>query len=43
MGRFYGIKIKNGEINDKTGLPWAINDVPKFWRNATQKWLDENQ
>lgn len=43
MGRFYGIKIKNGEINDKTGLLWTINDVPKFWRNATQKWLDENQ
>ena len=30
MGRFYGIKIKNGEINDKTGLPWTINDVTKF-------------
>lgn len=34
MGRFYGIKIKNGDI--------TINDVPKLWRKATEKWLQEN-
>ena len=42
MGAFYGRKIANGEINAKTGLPWKIEDVPKLWRNATQKWIDEN-
>lgn len=31
MGRFYGIKIKNGEI--------TIDDVPRLWRTATQDWL----
>lgn len=42
MGKFYGVKIKNEEINPKTGKAWTIEDVPKLWRNATQKWLDEN-
>lgn len=42
MARFYGLKIKNGEINPKTGMSWTINDVPKLWKNATQKWLNEN-
>lgn len=34
MGRFYGIKIKNGDI--------TIDAVPKLWRAATEKWLAEN-
>lgn len=34
MGRFYGIKIKNGDI--------TIDAVPKLWRVATEKWLAEN-
>lgn len=42
MGKFYGTKIKNGEINSKTGQPWTIDDVPRLWRNATQKWLEDN-
>lgn len=42
MGRFYGIKIKNGEINDATGEALKIEDVPKLWRKATEKWLAEN-
>lgn len=42
MGRFYGMKIKEKEINKKTGLPWSINDVPKLWKAATEKWLSEN-
>lgn len=42
MGRFYGTKIKNGEINPNTGNAWTINDVPKLWKNATQRWLDAN-
>ena len=42
MGRFYGTKIKNGEINPATGAAWTLNDVPKLWRKATEKWLNEN-
>ena len=42
MGRFYGIKIKNAEINPKTGEVWKLDDVPALWKNATQKWLNEN-
>lgn len=34
MGAFYGNKIKRGEI--------SIDDVPKFWRKKTEKWLTEN-
>lgn len=43
MGKFYGAKIKAGEINNKTGQPWTIGDVPRLWKNATQKWLEENE
>ncbi|WP_278336070.1 CD1375 family protein [Eisenbergiella tayi] len=35
MGRFYGVKIKAGE---KT-----LEEVPKLWKVATEKWLRENQ
>lgn len=42
MGAFYGTKIKDGEINPKTGEAWTINDVPKLWKKATIKWLEEN-
>lgn len=42
MGKFYGVKIKNGEINQKTGDPWTIADVPKLWRAATEAWLEAN-
>lgn len=35
MGRFYGLKIKNGEI--------TIEQVPKFWKRVTEKWLAENE
>lgn len=34
MGRFYGIKILKGDI--------TIEEVPKLWRTATEKWLAEN-
>ena len=34
MGRFYGIKILNGDMK--------IEDVPKFWKKVTEKWLAEN-
>lgn len=35
MGRFYGLKIKNGEI--------SLEQVPKLWRTATENWLMINQ
>ncbi len=35
MGRFYGLKVKNGEI--------TFEQVPKLWRKATAKWLSENE
>ena len=42
MGRFYGLEIKNGEINPKTGAAWVLADVPKLWRDATAAWLAAN-
>lgn len=32
--RFYGLKILKGEL--------TIDDVPKFWRNKTEQWLNKN-
>ena len=34
MARFYGTKIKNGEM--------TMDDVPKLWKKATEKWMQEN-
>ncbi len=34
MARFYGTKIKAGKI--------GINDVPRTWREITERWLAEN-
>lgn len=34
MGRFYGERIRKGEI--------IMGDVPKLWRKATREWLDKN-
>lgn len=34
MGRFYGKKILAGHM--------TIDDVPAFWKDATEKWLKEN-
>lgn len=42
MGRFYGTKILSGEINARTGEPWKLEDVPRLWKNATERWLAEN-
>ncbi len=35
MGRFYGLKIKNGSM--------TIKDVPKLWRVTTENWLSINK
>lgn len=39
MGAFYGNKIKNMEINQKTGKAWMLEDVPSFWREKTEQCL----
>lgn len=31
MGRFYGERIRKGEI--------TLDDVPKLWKAVTEKWL----
>jgi len=43
MGAFYRSKIKNKEINKKTGNVWSLEDVPSFWRSKAEKWIAENQ
>ena len=35
MGRFYGIKIKKGEM--------TIEEVPKLWKTVTENWILINQ
>lgn len=42
MGRFYGVKIRNAEVNPKTGEAWKLEDVPKLWKQATETWLKGN-
>lgn len=39
MGAFYGNKIKNMELNQKTGKAWTLEDVPVFWKAKTERWL----
>lgn len=34
MARFYGLKIRAGEMN--------LEEVPKLWKAVTEKWLEEN-
>ena len=42
MARFYGTKIKDGDINRSTGNQWTLEDVPDRWRAATEAWLNDN-
>lgn len=42
MGAFYGYKIVHEEINVRTGNPWTMEDVPKRWKETTQKWIEEH-
>ena len=41
MAKIYFRKIKDGELNLATGEAWCIDDVPKTWRKAVQKLLDQ--
>lgn len=34
MGRFYGLKILNGEM--------SIGDVPILWKKSTHGWIGKN-
>lgn len=43
MARFYGTKILRGEINQKTGEAWKLEDVPTRWREATADWMDQQK
>lgn len=43
MARFYGTKILHGEINQKTGEAWKLEDVPMRWREATADWMDQQK
>lgn len=35
MGKYYGQKIKAGTM--------TIEEVPKLWKKAVEKWLSENK
>ena len=35
MGRFYGLKVKSGDM--------TIEEVPKLWKTMTEKWLKESE
>lgn len=35
MARFYGMRIKSGEM--------TLEEVPKLWRKKTEKWLQDNK
>lgn len=43
MARFYGTKILDGEINQRTGEAWKLEDVPKLFRKATERWLTDHE
>lgn len=42
MGAFYGNKIRNNEMNPKTGEIWKLGDVPSLWKAKTEQWLSDN-
>ena len=35
MGKFYGLKIRANEM--------TLEQVPKLWKKATEKWLKDNE
>lgn len=43
MGIFYGQKIRNKEVNPRTGKSWKLSDVPSLRRKKTEEWLKANQ
>lgn len=41
MVAYYVAKIKDEEINPKTGKAWCIKDVPALWRKKVEAALSE--
>lgn len=41
MVKFYSEKIRNGTINQNTGVAWTVKDVPKPWRSKVEKELNK--
>jgi len=41
MVKIYVRKIKNGEINPSTGMPWSLDDVPQRWYEAVKAELEK--
>lgn len=41
MDRLYFNKIKDQEINFKTGEIWRAEDVPSLWRERVREMLNE--
>jgi len=39
IGEYYGTFILNETINEKTGKPWKIDDVPERFKSAVETWL----
>lgn len=40
MVELYVRLITSGEINEKTGEAWKIEDVPKLWRDKVRQALE---
>ena len=40
MVDFYVALISDKVINEKTGAPWTIDDVPALWRNKVREALE---
>ncbi len=40
MAKIYYRKIKDADINHKTGEVWTIDDVPERWKEEVQALLD---
>lgn len=40
MAKVYYRKISEGQINNKTGQAWKLEDVPERWREAVRNLLN---
>lgn len=43
IGEYYGTFIVDGTVNEKTGKPWTIDDVPERFKPQTAAWIDKHQ
>lgn len=42
MEYYYGRLILDKVICHTTGRPWTLDDVPRWFKEDTEKWLAEN-